>query len=191
MARAGIKRALDKVFGPDLQRSGYVLCACFALLPIFFAWRPLPRVLWDLPHARSLCQFGFVIGVLTVYGAAFALDHFELLGLRQAWFGSAPSATATLNISGPYRIVRHPLMTGLLLLFWSTSRMTVGHFCFAAAMTTYVLLGTHFEERDLRRRFGHAYADYQASTPMFLPWPVRRRRQLVAEAIRENHSSHD
>ena len=70
---------------------------------------------------------------------------------------------------GPYRLVRHPLMTGLLLCFWSASTFTVGHLLWAGGLTGYILLGTFLEERDLIARFGAAYRGYAAQVPAFFP----------------------
>ena len=171
MARPAVKRFVSERLGADLERSCYVLMACASLLLLMLAWRPLPQVLWSLPAWRVWFQVGFVLGTLGVYAAAFALNHAELLGLPQAWFGSGlPGIQPNcLRVSGPYRLVRHPLMTGLLLVFWSTWQMTLGHALFALGMTVYVFVGTHFEEVRLARQFGQAYEEYRARTGMFLP----------------------
>ncbi|WP_431842083.1 methyltransferase family protein [Calidifontibacter indicus] len=80
-----------------------------------------------------------------------------------------------LHSGGLYEVVRHPLMSGLLLAFWATPHMSTGHLLFAAGASGYVLLGVWFEERDLRRRFGAAYDAYARRVPALVPWPVRRR----------------
>ena len=58
---------------------------------------------------------------------------------------------------------------GVLLAFWAAPTMTIGRLVFALGMTTYILIGLHFEERDLLRRFGEQYRVYQATTPMLIP----------------------
>ncbi|SLJ19214.1 putative integral membrane protein [Mycobacteroides abscessus subsp. abscessus] len=74
---------------------------------------------------------GFWLGFVLVYVATLLLDHFHLLGLGQAYrhyVRQVPDATADrLQVHGPYRLVRHPLMTGLLLSFWCASTLTLGH----------------------------------------------------------------
>jgi methanethiol S-methyltransferase len=58
---------------------------------------------------------------------------------------------------------------GAMLAFWAAPQMSVGRFVFALGMTTYILVGLYFEERDLVRRFGDTYRDYQRATPKLVP----------------------
>jgi protein-S-isoprenylcysteine O-methyltransferase Ste14 len=60
-------------------------------------------------------------------------------------------------------------MTGLVLAFWTTPRMSAPHLLFAVAATGYVAVGLTFEERDLRRTFGAAYDAYAARVPALVP----------------------
>ncbi|MEV6348335.1 isoprenylcysteine carboxylmethyltransferase family protein [Actinoplanes sp. NPDC051851] len=155
MARAGFKRLLD-------DRSTYVLASSLALAALYWWWQPVPAVIWSTgAWPWALYAAGWVL----VVASTFMVDHAEFLGLR------AERRDAALAERWLYRWVRHPMMLGLIVVFWAAPRMTVGHLFFAVAGTGYILVGIRFEERDLRRRFGTAYADYARRVPALLPLP--------------------
>ncbi|MBC8075054.1 MAG: hypothetical protein H7Y32_03180, partial [Chloroflexales bacterium] len=109
------------------------------------------------------------------------LDPLGLLGLRQAyqhWRGVklAPQPFATPAL---YRLVRHPLMLGFLVAFWSTPRMTWSQLLFALGMSAYILIGLRYEERDLLRAFGNAYASYRQRVPLLVPFARRAKSAQI------------
>jgi len=81
------------------------------------------------------------------------INHFDLFGLRQAYlFAKLRDYTPiAFQERWLYAWVRHPMMLGLLIAFWSTPKMSVGHLVFASAATGFIFLGTILEERDMRR----------------------------------------
>ena len=181
------KRGLARWLPPSLERSVYVLAASLALASVMIGWRPIAGDAWRLEGAGAgAMTAGYVGGFALVYAAALWLDHFHLLGLRQAWTGAPDAAPSELRVRGPYRFMRHPLMTGLLCVFWLTPHMTWSQLVLAAGMTGYVVIGTLHEERALARRFGRDYAVYARLTPMLTPAVLtpllRYRARLTAPA---------
>jgi protein-S-isoprenylcysteine O-methyltransferase Ste14 len=173
MARPRYRR-LWTVFLPEAaERSTYVALAALQLALLMAAWRPLPALLWDLEGAPGTALFLVsALGWAFVGLSTFAIDHLHLFGVRQTlhhWLGR-PLRAPEFAVRGPYHIVRHPLMLGFLLAFWSTPRMSVGHLVFAAAMTVYILIALEHEERDLRAAFGPLYDSYAARTPRLNPF---------------------
>lgn len=173
MARAGYKKWWARVVPAPLERSTYVLATSLTLAAIYWLWQPLPQTLWQVEHpvARGIAWVLFAIGNLIVLSSTFMVDHFDLFGLRQVhahWHGR-PYVAPQFRVAWLYRAVRHPLYLGFLILLWSTPDMSFGHFLFAAGMSTYILIGVRFEERDLARSFGEPYACYRESTPMIVP----------------------
>ncbi len=131
MARQGFKRLLTRVIPAAAERSTYVLASSVALLLLFWQWRPLGGIVWNIDHevGRALLYGAFGFGWLLVLYATFVINHFDLFGLRQSWRGFRGQPQAELQFVTPvlYRIVRHPLYLGWLLTFWSTPTMTVTH----------------------------------------------------------------
>ncbi len=178
MARAAFKAWWRRFIPDPLERSVFVLAASAALLLLYLEWRPLTGIVWTFPagsiHALLvvLCALGWLIAIL----ATFLIDHFDLFGLRQVYLYLRGIAYTPVPFKQPaiYRYVRHPLMLGLVLAFWATPHMTVGHLAFAAGMTTYILIGIVYEERDLLRAYGTEYERYRRQVSMLFPWPWRR-----------------
>jgi protein-S-isoprenylcysteine O-methyltransferase Ste14 len=173
MARPGFKRWWTQFVPEPAERSTYVLLSSLALLLLFWQWRPIGGVVWNVENdvGRALLYASFATGWLTVLVTTFLINHFDLFGLRQVWFHlrGEPYRPLGFVTPGPYRYVRHPLYVGWLLAFWSTPTMTAAHLLFALATTAYILIAIRFEERDLNAAHGPAYADYRRSVPMLVP----------------------
>ena len=71
---------------------------------------------------------------------------------------------------GPYRWVRHPLYSAILVLFWVNPAMTSDRLLFNILWTIWIVFGTVLEERDLVREFGELYVEYKRKVPMLISW---------------------
>jgi len=169
MARPGFKRWSARWVPAAAERSLYVLVASAQLALLVWQWRPLsgPSI-WSASAPLSTILTG---AQLLGFGIAFLstclIDHFELFGLRQSFGRDAgPSRFRTPFL---YRAVRHPLYLGLLIALWCAPHMSLGRLALAVGLTIYVVIGAHFEERDLVRAFGDEYRQYQRKVPMILP----------------------
>jgi methanethiol S-methyltransferase len=177
MARPAFKRWWTRLVPPAVERSTYVLLSSLLLALLFAAWRPLGATVWDLRGTGTgtllLATYGF--GWIIVLVSTFMISHFELFGLRQVWrrLREQPEPPAAFVECFLYRFVRHPIMLGFLVAFWSAPTMSTGHLVFAIMTTGYILVGVQLEERDLRRTLGAAYERYRMRVPMLLPFTKR------------------
>ncbi|MFF0541404.1 methyltransferase family protein [Nocardia thailandica] len=174
MARPAFKAFVTRWVPEALERSLYIVGVCLVMWLIMLAWQPIPALLWSADGALGIAlDTGFWIGFVLVYAATLLLNHFHLLGISQAYREyviQVPDATVDrLQVNGVYKLVRHPLMTGLLISFWFAADFSVGHLVWALGLTGYILLGTYLEERDLIARFGASYKAYAAQVPAFFP----------------------
>ena len=185
MARPAFKQVWTRIVPEPIERSTYVLASSLALILLFWQWRPLGGVVWDVqdPVGRALLLSGFAFGWLLVLVTTFLINHFDLFGLRQVWLHLRGRRYRPLpfRTPGPYRLVRHPLYVGWFFAFWSTPTMTVTHLLFAVMTTAYILIAIQFEERDLVAALPE-YASYRARVPMLIPG--RRRNASRSEEAR-------
>lgn len=175
MARQSFKARWKKYVPEPAERSTYVLASSAALALLCWLWQPMPAVVWHVSSdtLRWLIHGMGALGGLLAIGSTFVIDHFDLMGLRQViqyWRGQ-PYSGGPFVTPGPYRLVRHPIMLGLLIAFWATPSASAGRLWLNAGMTAYILIALRFEERDLVREFGETYREYQRNVRMLLPWP--------------------
>lgn len=178
MARPWFKRRWTRVVRPPAERATYVLCTSLALALLFWGWRPVRPTIWHVPEpAAGMLIAVYAGGWLLALSATFMISHVDLFGLRQAYLHArrARYRPPAFTQRGLYRLVRRPLMTGFLVIFWAAPTMTAGHLLFAVTATGYILVGISFEERDLNRDLGRPYRAYRARVPALIPRPRGHR----------------
>jgi methanethiol S-methyltransferase len=172
MARPWFKKAWTRIVPEPVERSTYVLLSSLAMWLLFWKWQPMGGMIWNVQSqdGQLALQALYGLGALIVLATTFLINHFDLFGLRQVWLylRGIPYTPLGFRTPGPYRLVRHPLYVGWLVMFWSTPVMTAAHLVFAVATTAYILIAIQFEEHDLVRSLGD-YAEYRRRVPMLVP----------------------
>jgi protein-S-isoprenylcysteine O-methyltransferase Ste14 len=150
------------------SRLGYLIPLCLGGL---LMW---PRVGGPWLDARFMPQMAatsWIGPVLVALGLGFT-------GLARVSLGRNWSATVTVKQnhelirSGPYRWVRHPIYTGLLVALFGTA-LAIGEWRALlgfAFMVGAILRKLSIEERFLTEEFGDAYNRYRAEVPAVLPF---------------------
>ena len=174
MARRQFKEWWTQYVPKSVERSTYVLFASLALVLLFWQWRPMPDVMWQVANpsaAMAITGLSFV-GWLLVLTSTFLINHFELFGVHQVVNNLAGRTMSEPRFKTPvlYKVVRHPIYLGFIIAFWAAPVMTVGHALFAAVTTAYIFVGIWLEERDLTELFGDEYRRYKERVSMLVPW---------------------
>lgn len=158
-ARTPLKTALARVVPARLLRSIYVWIASLLLIALCALWQPIGGVLYDalVPIAVVLAIVQLT-GVVLIARSVAAIDPLELAGIRQ--MDAADKEPSPLQTSGPYRLVRHPLYLGWMLIVFGPAVLTGDRLAFAVFSSFYLVLAIPWEERSLTAAFGQAYVRY-------------------------------
>jgi len=143
----------------------------------FTAIGTIPLLLLQLDQQLALPRF---TTALTGHAGFLLMDLAALLPLWCSWLmyhhgrGSPlPSRPATrLVCSGPYAVVRHPMMLSLLIVGAGellVSGSIILLIWMAVAMRAGMLFTHSYEEPVLLARYGDNYRDYCARVPPWLP----------------------
>lgn len=120
-----------------------------------------------VPHTTPVYAIGLA---LCVAGVLLAIWSRHLLGRN--WSGTVQiKRDHELVETGPYRIVRHPIYSGLLLLFFGNALMVGDWRGLLAVLIVFVSfwLKWRTEERWLIAHFGQCYLDYRRRTRALVP----------------------
>ena len=93
-------------------------------------WIAIDRVIYEVPSLiKKAMTASYWFGWLFLVSSTFAIDHFDLFGLRQ---GLKMGNVLKFYNDGEfvtnyhYKYVRHPIMTGFFFMFWSIQSLTIG-----------------------------------------------------------------
>ncbi|WP_265569705.1 methanethiol S-methyltransferase [Sphingomicrobium nitratireducens] len=176
-ARMGFKDKLTRTVPKSVERSTYVLVASLILAAVMYFWHPIDITVWSIGGIGATILWAlFAIGWVVLFTSTWLLNHFELFGLQQAWHHGDPDGPPVQKMRTPlfYRLVRHPLYLGFFIALWATPEMSVGHLVLSASLTAYILIGIHYEEKDLVAHFGAQYEDYRRKVGSLIPGLGRR-----------------
>jgi len=172
MVRQSSKRRLARFVPEHYLGAIYSIASGILLLAVVLVWQESKQVLatatgalwWTARALFFLALGGLIWGTLSLQG----FDTFGLRSILYRFRISTPSLSV-FEVRGPYRWVRHPLYSCVLLMIWSYPHLTVDRMLFNVLWTVWIVIGTLLEERDLIAEFGDRYRVYQRNVPMLIP----------------------
>jgi protein-S-isoprenylcysteine O-methyltransferase Ste14 len=180
MVRRKFRRSLATIMPEEYYAALYAIASGAALLAVIFFWQegallvatPPGLLRWSLRVLFCLAIAGFLwCGMSLKYFDPFGIG--PLLGRH----GAKPEQV-TLTITGPYRLVRHPLYLLNIVMIWSFPDLTTDRLLFNLLWTGWIVVGAYLEERDLVDEFGDSYREYRRRVPMLIPGLSGRKRNL-------------
>ena len=117
----------------EVERPFYCLQSGFFLHQALKNWQSMPAVIFVAPQILKIFMMGwYAFGVFWLLTSTFAIDHFELFGLRQGlgmgkFLRFVPDGFVTIF---HYRLVRHPIMTGFFIMLFSIVNLQLDEFSF-------------------------------------------------------------
>ena len=155
---------------PSGQQITYRLLAAGGVVLLFGPYRHAFRseiVLWRTPD-----PIGWVLVAVALAG--FAFTWWARLHLGRLWSSNVGrKADHHIVDTGPYRIVRHPIYTGITLSALATAalRGTAAGWAGVVVMTIGWVVKARLEEAFLREELGaDAYDAYSRRVPMLVPF---------------------
>ncbi len=179
MVRRKFRHWLAGVIPKDYFAAIYAIASGVALLAVVLLWQE--GVLLTAAQPGILRWFFRALFCLAIAGflwCGMSLKNFDpfgigpLLGRKRV-----EHEQVVLTISGPYRLVRHPLYLLSIVMIWSSPDLMSDRLLFNLLWTAWIVVGAFWEERDLVEEFGDSYREYRRRVPMLVPAIHRKKRQ--------------
>lgn len=136
----------------------------------------LIQFLFPKPLFLKLENWGFYLGVfLLLIGLTFNLLAFKNISAREFIGLQARKTNADKLIQkGIYKLVRHPIYTGLigLMLGLVLLQPTIYNALNFLLILVYLPIGIYFEEQKLIQLYGRDYLDYKSKVKAIIPFLI-------------------
>ncbi len=173
MARDSFKTVLTKIIPEPAERATYVLVAGLTSVALIGYWQTIAGQVWQIESGGLAYAIWavFIFGWAFLLAATFAINHFDLFGLRQVFLNFRNQPRPPLNFvkRAMYKYIRHPIQTGVLIGVWATPSMSMTQVVLSLGFTVYIFVGLWFEERDLIREHGEDYLTYRREAGKLFP----------------------
>jgi protein-S-isoprenylcysteine O-methyltransferase Ste14 len=177
MVRKSFRRQVMKIFPQQYDNAIYAIASGIALALVAVFWQKSETTILVLHGtARTIVAMCNLLGLLLFILGASSLRPFDPLGIGpiRAHLRDKKYQPGPIIIRGPYKWMRHPLYSAVLLMFWANPDVTTDRLLFNVLWTAWICVATLLEERDLTVEFGDPYVQYKKTVPMLIPWRIPR-----------------
>jgi len=176
MIRKSFRTRFAAALPDHYQPVVYAIASGVVLLLLPVLWQPTHLGVLALQGpVRWLARGAFLAAMAGMVWGFGSLQSFDPIGSGplRAHLRGAPAPTIPFTIRGPYRWVRHPIYSSMLLLIWASPDLSADRLLFNILWTVWMAVATRLEERDLAAEFGEPYMKYQRVVPMLVPLSLR------------------
>ncbi len=176
---------LAEQYGPNawklcdrLRTIGTIFMVIQLLTMILWLWFPIPQLAWPIFFNPWI---GYTIGLLIF----FITLPIVYKGLKESGSEAKTPSTETKMFGGIYNYIRHPQTLGEMSWYFVTVFVVNSLFLLLYAfifILIYLPIMITVEEKDLIRRFGDEYRQYQQRTGALLPKLRKRYDSNLTEA---------
>ena len=190
LAQKIVKDFIRKICGENFLIFGYrffyFVSQCI-VFPVF--WHLISIIepgkqIWEIPE--NYLSTIFILNIFSQYLLLFSVllvDVNHFIGTKQLfWYIKYKIANkelpnekevkkTNLNINYLFKIVRHPMYLGIILVFLTSSAIfTEKSVLNLLCLIIYIEIGIFFEERQLVREYKNEYVEYQKTVPKINPF---------------------
>lgn len=175
MIRKTMRKIVDSLLPKESFSAFYAIISGILLGTTVLFWQQTDRLVITI--APPFCYFLNLLSLFSTIGLLWAvssLTDFDPFGRKQItnYLTNRPPKKQVFVLRGAYKFTRHPFYFFILVMMWSYPVVTVDRLLFLVIWTTWVLVGTVLEERDLVEEIGDDYRKYQKTVAMFVPYKL-------------------
>ena len=123
---------------------------------------------YNIPNIIQII-FGIILFIFGLFLAIWTMILFNTIGKGTLAPWAAPKH---LVVEGPFKIVRNPMITGILSILTAESLILNSINLFYWMIIFFIINCIYFklfEEKQLERNFGQEYLEYKKKVPMWIP----------------------
>jgi methanethiol S-methyltransferase len=171
--RITIRNKIIKMIPEETFYAFYSILSGLNLILFVLFWQKSSYLVFAVSEPYLyLLRFLSIAAVLGLIWGVKSLSSFDPFGRRKILkhIGERKEVEGAFVSRGAYNVTRHPFYFFILLMIWSFPVLTIDRLLFAFLWTTWIIIGTILEERDLVEEIGNDYREYQKKVSMLIPY---------------------